>query len=71
MAYQLHKNQTILLFVILLALIALVVIAFTVTGDTGGDIIAKVIEDGGSPIYGTFENNISPWAVDAESLWWS
>jgi len=70
MVYQLHKNQTIMLLLILLALTALLVTAIVVAGNSGGDVIVRAFEGGGSPIYGTFDINISPWGIDAERIMW-
>jgi hypothetical protein len=71
MAYQIQKNKTTILLLILLALIILTVTIVMFTGDAGNLALARAVEGGGSPIYGTFDSNISPWCIDADrySIW--
>ena len=66
MAYQLQKNQTTILLMIVLALIILTVTAVLVANHDGGFAVARAVEHTGTN--GTIDSNISPWAIDADRL---
>ncbi len=66
MVQQFQDNQVIFSLMILAILIILAVIAVNYIGNDSGIAISKAVESGISPIYGTFEHNVSPWGIDAE-----
>ncbi|MDX1415813.1 MAG: hypothetical protein R3293_16570 [Candidatus Promineifilaceae bacterium] len=71
MANQLNINRTILIILLLLVLVTLVIAAFTVIEVTSVELIAKAAEGSGG-VFGTINDNISPWAIDAErSVSWA
>jgi hypothetical protein len=65
MAIQLTLNRTILLFVLLLILVTLIIAAVAFAETVNLEIIARASEGTGG-VYGTIDDNISPWAIDAE-----
>ncbi len=70
MAFQLEKKYMVLILLVLLALTIFVVTVVAVAGNEGGDLIAMIDQGAGSPIFSTFEQNISPWAIDAGRASW-
>lgn len=71
MVFQFQKKQIILLLLILIALIIFTVFAVQTIRNDSGLNIAMAVEGSGTPVYGTIENDVSPWGIDAERYgWW-
>lgn len=71
MAIKLDVNRTLLIILLLLVVVAMVVTAVMIAEFSNGELIARAAEGAGG-VFGTIDDNISPWAIDAErSITWA